>query len=642
MKTNEILNNLKETGYITIADPNENIKKLAELDEGDPDIKELEKRVDELEKDKVDKIEGKELSSNDFTDELKEKLETLDETAEGVHIKSDWNAPAGDSAEILNRPSVDDVPTLNSNNLVKSGGVATQISQLGQKVVLLEYWGFLSTDIERLSPGTFFYNSFNNTIAKKTGEIGTTTFVEYPIIKNQLYIYDGKFYTSFNGVNIERVYNRIYNYDIELDKCIELKYWGQESESISALPVGAYFFNSYSNTISYKKGNDPVILKDFPITENTLFIYNKHFFASIDGSQTLTDITDEQLKPYQSKVDKIKFGEIVEFGLPPVTILTNAIITNDKTIATAGSDNYRVYVFDIKKFKTLNIGAIANYNNPFYGFSSGDDYAATIFEISELQPENVAVNKVFESVAVPNNAKYVLINIQTGEAGTVGVTAICSPLLNMGDNPLLGKKWACVGDSLTEVNTRTTLHYFDYIAQEMGVIPINYGVSGTGYARRREENIAFYQRISSIDVDCDIVTIFGSFNDLGAINSDFPLGYVDDTGIVSIAGCINQTLDNLFAIKPIVRLGIIAPTPWDTTQPGNGQNADHYVDLLKAICDRRSIPFLDLYYHSNLRPWDATFRQMAYSKDGGSGTHPDETGHSLIAPMFRQFILSLI
>lgn len=103
----------------------------------DPEVRELQEKIEKLEEDKVDKIEGKELSSNDFTDELKEKLETLDETAEGIHIKSDWNAPAGNPAEILNRPGIDDVPTLNSNNIVKSGGVATQISQLGQRAIAI-------------------------------------------------------------------------------------------------------------------------------------------------------------------------------------------------------------------------------------------------------------------------------------------------------------------------------------------------------------------------------------------------------------------------------------------------------------------------------------------------------------------------
>ena len=37
METDKILNNLKETGYITIGDPNDNIKMLASLSEGGGD-----------------------------------------------------------------------------------------------------------------------------------------------------------------------------------------------------------------------------------------------------------------------------------------------------------------------------------------------------------------------------------------------------------------------------------------------------------------------------------------------------------------------------------------------------------------------------------------------------------------------------
>ena len=36
MEADEILNNLKKSGYITIADPNDNIRKLADIDEAGP------------------------------------------------------------------------------------------------------------------------------------------------------------------------------------------------------------------------------------------------------------------------------------------------------------------------------------------------------------------------------------------------------------------------------------------------------------------------------------------------------------------------------------------------------------------------------------------------------------------------------
>lgn len=52
---------------------------------------------------KVDKEEGKQLSSNDYTTAEKEKLASIAEGAQ-ANIKPDWNAEAGSAAEILNKP----------------------------------------------------------------------------------------------------------------------------------------------------------------------------------------------------------------------------------------------------------------------------------------------------------------------------------------------------------------------------------------------------------------------------------------------------------------------------------------------------------------------------------------------------------
>lgn len=203
---------------------------------------------------------------------------------------------------------------------------------------------------------------------------------------------------------------------------------------------------------------------------------------------------------------------------------------------------------------------------------------------------------------------------------------------------LTGKKWAAMGDSLTEVNRRTTKHYHDYIAEETGISVYNMGSSGTGYKRHENDNIAFYQRILNVPADSDVVTIFGSFNDLGG---GYDLGTATDTGTSTLGGCINTTIDNLYSVIPGVHLGIVSPTPWDNITP-SGTSGNNYCGLLADICKRRSIPFLDLFHCSNLRPWDSSFLAVAYTKDEGNGVHPDETGHALITPMFRQFLFSLI
>ena len=59
---------------------------------------------------KVDKVTGKGLSANDFTDTLKTKLDGIQDGAE-VNVNADWNATSGD-AQILNKPTIPSITGL--------------------------------------------------------------------------------------------------------------------------------------------------------------------------------------------------------------------------------------------------------------------------------------------------------------------------------------------------------------------------------------------------------------------------------------------------------------------------------------------------------------------------------------------------
>ncbi|MBO5953368.1 MAG: SGNH/GDSL hydrolase family protein [Oscillospiraceae bacterium] len=205
--------------------------------------------------------------------------------------------------------------------------------------------------------------------------------------------------------------------------------------------------------------------------------------------------------------------------------------------------------------------------------------------------------------------------------------------------PWKGRVWTVVGDSLTEKNSRTDMNYHDYIAEATGITVVNLGYSGSGYAKSGQGK-AFHLRITNVPSNSDAVTIFGSFNDLSA---DIELGTPSDTGTETICGCINTTIDNLIAVMPSVSLGIVTPTAWQSGNPADPNNAQtKYADALIEICNNRSIPCLDLYRCSNLRPWTEEGRVACYGKDDGAGCHPDENGHKLIAGRFKAFLESLI
>ena len=212
-------------------------------------------------------------------------------------------------------------------------------------------------------------------------------------------------------------------------------------------------------------------------------------------------------------------------------------------------------------------------------------------------------------------------------------------------NKWAGKKWICVGDSLTAIGTATTKYYYEYIEEKTGISVTNFGESGTGYINGGSDN--FYNRVANIPTDGDVITIFGSFNDVK--DNIHTLGSPTDTGTTTICGCINETLDRILSIyltaNKVPVIGVVSPTPWNYASllPGN-TNAENYVDALKQCCERKSIPFLDIFHNSNLHPDNSTFRSLVYSNDGDAswGVHPNAIGHKLIASHFYSLLDKLI
>ncbi len=369
-------------------------------------------------------------------------------------------------------------------------------------------------------------------------------------------------------------------------------------------------------------------------------------------SDDIVDLINDTLPEGTKETTDIVMSNLSDIDNPiSLTIVTEKLINSSGVVTDAsGLTTYTVATTDISGMRKLKITASANYGNSLYVVKDDSDNILA----QELAAAGNTVTLIEDKeIIVPAGAKYCsAANIVNGARPTVEITEVTEGLVanDLTEDlferlkynlPYLGKKWVCVGDSLTEVNSKTTKHYFDYVADATGITTVNFGVSGTGYKRHEDDDIAFYQRVQTIPTDADIVTIFGSFNDLTLIAS---LGDPTDTGTSTLCGCINTTIDNIIARIPDVSLGIVSPTPWETARPtlNGNSNADLYTDALRKICMIRSIPFLDLFHCSNLRPWTQEGREACYSKDDGYGVHPDETGHKLIAPRFKSFVESLL
>jgi len=367
----------------------------------------------------------------------------------------------------------------------------------------------------------------------------------------------------------------------------------------------------------------------------------------LQRSYTFIPYTLECVKFSPSELDNKftvdRFIAPVENSFMPVWKDTNVEFTvTDKFISYAGAE--AVYTnanhsgnIDVSNFPNNKIrftGATWS-GVPAIVFFTSENMLLTTYPTSSIA---AGANYFKQIIDIPSEASYFIVN----DIHNVGAfyAPVVEKTITYSNGKWYGKKWVCVGDSLTEVNIRTNKHYFDFVAEATGISIYNMGVGGTGYARGSENNNAFYQRISAVPNDADVITIFGSFNDLSA---GLDLGTASDSGTATIGGCINTTINNLLVAFPLANFGIVAPCPWSWTNPGNPDaKGTKYCELLKEICYNRGIPFLDLYHNSLLRPWDATFKELCYSKDEGNGVHPDENGHKLIAPRFYGFLNSLI
>ena len=350
--------------------------------------------------------------------------------------------------------------------------------------------------------------------------------------------------------------------------------------------------------------------------------------SSARGFEKLTAFHSEMINTlYLTKNENISYDEK----------LTGYLLDGDtgkpKFFESDVNSPYIVEKYSINAFDTYHIKSSHWYGNAIFSIFDEDDRL--------LYKENAAGGGTYTSYdddySMPFNASYCYISYVKSHA--VGTIVQVLPQISTENKKYLGKKWIAFGDSLTSFATLgADPNYVNYLTDILGFTTYNKGVGGTGYWKGHSSDQAFYQRAGAFTEDADIITILGSFNDLGTeegVSGAGILGNYTDNTTATVCGCINQTLDALMSMYPSAILGIVAPTPWSNSHDSTA--CETYVSKLKQIADYRSIPFLDLYHSSNIRPWDETFRAL-FMRNSDDGAHPNSEGHKRIAVQFIDFI----
>lgn len=261
-----------------------------------------------------------------------------------------------------------------------------------------------------------------------------------------------------------------------------------------------------------------------------------------------------------------------------------------------------------------------------------------------------------ETIVIPRDGAYLEIN----ELMLNTVTKLEKAISIKEKKPLNDKKWAAIGDSWTQLYSDKQLSYVDDVAELTGVEATNAGAGGTGYIAGGADNWnnQFYKH--EIPNNSDIYTIFGSFNDAYATN--FKFGKKGDTGTDTLWGAMLSTINHVYDANPDALIGVITPGPWGAinsfvtdkmsslgAHDDSGINelpinewAEQYVSTLEEFAKAYSLPLLDLYHGSGLRPWNDNFINEYYHGTSDTDTtHPNAKAmQKYIAPRIASFIES--
>lgn len=220
-----------------------------------------------------------------------------------------------------------------------------------------------------------------------------------------------------------------------------------------------------------------------------------------------------------------------------------------------------------------------------------------------------------------------------------------------------GKTVLCIGDSITENNSHNNnKSWCMYLNDLLGMTVVNQGVSGTGLVKKLDSGYGYVYRVEHLSiydtVEPDLVLIMGDANDgTGGDYRDYsgsaismsalPVGTTSD-GItdVTVHGAAKRILKDLSEKYPTAKIGWITSTPrkqtvayWTGKEETYGHGwFEDYIEAIRYECEQYSVPVLDLYHNTVLRPWETDNARAFYADatvSNGTVTwavHPNTAG----------------
>ncbi|PGZ96934.1 hypothetical protein COE51_16315 [Bacillus pseudomycoides] len=203
-------------------------------------------------------------------------------------------------------------------------------------------------------------------------------------------------------------------------------------------------------------------------------------------------------------------------------------------------------------------------------------------------------------------------------------------LQNKTKSVLNGKTLNILGDDMVHGHTlEFDKAWASILATKNGMTVRDYGVNGTCIAgTSNASGDSMVTRYANMEDSANYIGVFGGTNDqIDAI----PIGTDTDSTVDTFKGSLNILCDGLITKYPSAKIFFITPY-------NHNNDIKDYVDAIKTICAKYSIPVFDNYMNGGVC-WSNNAQTTALTL--GDGYHLNEVGHQYVSTKYEAFIKSL-
>ena len=312
---------------------------------------------------------------------------------------------------------------------------------------------------------------------------------------------------------------------------------------------------------------------------------------------------------------------------------------NSSGVESANQSAFVSDYINIKGYETLSTNA--SWNSAFYGANKEFIQLITSPHSSPISVPETAyyikivggVNKIDEVMLTPGEtlpSSYIdYNNYSINITDTKLINDIINKTykkINNYNNVLIGKSALYFGDSIC-YGEGYRGGYAKLISENNNMSYTNKGVSGATITRREGVSCILDSVLNSTET-ADYIILEGGTNDAGGFQEfgEITTGYTAALNETTFCGAVESLLKNSLIKWHDKKICFIL-----TTNTHRRPNQKHYFDTIKQICEKWSIPYLDLFTKGRLNT-NIEIMKNSYTSDWQGtpdGLHPNEQGYKL-------------